>query len=380
LETVVKSIYILVLPLLTLQLAACNRAPAQDATAQPAWSVDGDSIRLTGRRQLEGVRIGSATAVQVGHAQVSGRLLWTEETTARVFTPFNGRIEKILANPGEKVARNQPLLQLSSSDYGQAQAEASKADTDLGVAHRQFNRAQELLDAGVLARKDYEQTEADLHHAEAEAARTHSRLRALGEHRDSVDGSFVLRSPIAGVIVARAVNVGTEVRADAPNPLFVVTDPSRMTLLLDLPESLSGALVVGEDVRFTASSEPDHAATARITHVAAEVDPLTQTVKARGVVLNENRALRGESFVEALVPLAGPASNAVRVPADALILVGNQHYLFAPEGASYRRVPVHVGALGTDGVEITGGVKAGAPIVVDGALYLEQLLESAGHA
>jgi hypothetical protein len=72
--------------------------------------------------------------------------------------------------------------------------------------------------------------------------------------------------------------------------------------------------------------------------------------------------------------------NPVRVPSDALILVGDQHYLFEQNGASFQRVPVRIAELGTDGVEVVGKIRAGDKIVIDGALYLEQLLESAGHA
>jgi cobalt-zinc-cadmium efflux system membrane fusion protein len=312
---------------------------------------------------------------------VSGRLLWTDETTARVFTPFNGRIERILANPGEKVGRDQPLLSLTSSDYGQAQAEARKADADLRMAKRQFERAHDLLDAGVLARKDFEQSEADLRHAEAEASRTSARLRSLGERRDEVDGTFTLRTPFAGTIVERSVNAGTEVRADAAAPLFVITDPHRMTVQLDIPEVLSRAVQPGQDIEFSIPSMPGQKAHARITHVADEVDPATQTVRVRGVVENQDLALRGESFIEAMVPLPVSAEAPVRVPADALILVGDQHYLFEQQGAGYERVPVRIASLGgSDGVEVVGNVHPGEHIVIDGALYLEQVLESGGSA
>ena len=359
-------------------LTACSRAPAQDAAAGE-WQVTGERIQPRDSQAPVGLRLGSAAAANASYAHVSGRLLWTDETTARVFTPFNGRIERILVNPGQQVARDQPLLRLISSDYGQAQAEARKADADLRMAQRQFARARDLLDAGVLARKDFEQSEADLRHAEAESARTLARLRAAGERRDDVDGTFTLLAPFAGMVVERSVNAGTEVRADAAAPLFVITDPRRMIVQLDLPEVLSSALAEGQDVEFSVSSLPGRTAHARITHIAAEVDPLTQTVHARGVVANDALALRGESFIEALIPLPATAGNPVRVPADALILVGDQHYVFAQDGASYERVPVQIAALGSDGVEVIGAVRAGQHIVIDGALYLEQLLESGGR-
>jgi cobalt-zinc-cadmium efflux system membrane fusion protein len=376
-----KLSHVLVAIVIGAPLAACSRAPAEEDSGATQWKVEGTRLLPGASQAIAGVRLGSVDAAHAGYAQVSGRLLWTDETTARVFTPFNGRIERILANPGDKVARGQPLLSLTSSDYGQAQAEARKADADLRMAQRQFERARDLLDAGVLARKDFEQSEADLRHAEAEASRTSARLRSLGERRDEVDGTFTLRTPFAGTIVERSVNAGTEVRADAAAPLFVITDPHRMTVQLDIPEVLSRAVQPGQDVEFSISSMPGQKAHARITHVADEVDPATQTVRVRGVVENQDLALRGESFIEAMVPLPLSAEAPVRVPADALILVGDQHYLFEQQGAGYERVPVRIASLaGGDSVEVVGNVHPGEHIVIDGALYLEQVLESGGSA
>jgi membrane fusion protein, heavy metal efflux system len=380
-ETPMNRSYLAALPILvSLALVACTRAPAAESDP-PQWKVDGERVLPGNANAAAGLRIGSVSAAHPGFAQVSGRLMWSDESTARIFTPFNGRIERILVNPGDKVERNQPLLNLTSSDYGQAQAEARKANADLRMAQHQFDRAHDLLEAGVVARKDFEQAESDLRHAEAESARTSARLHALGEKRDEVDGTFILRSPFAGTIVERVVNAGTEVRSDAATPLFVVTDPSRMTVQLDVPETLSSAVRVGQDIEFSISSMPGLKGKAHIIHVAAEVDPLTQTVHARGIVSNATLGLRGESFIEALIPSATlMTENPVRVPSDALILVGDQHYLFEQNGGSFQRVPVRIAELGKDGVEVIGKIRAGDKIVIDGALYLEQLLESAGHA
>jgi hypothetical protein len=44
-------------------------------------------------------------------------------------------------------------------------------------------------------------------------------------------------------------------------------------------------------------------------------------------------------------------------------------------------VPVRIASLaGSDDVEVIGNVKPGEQIVIDGALYLEQVLESGGSA
>jgi multidrug efflux pump subunit AcrA (membrane-fusion protein) len=65
----------------------------------------------------------------------------------------------------------------------------------------------------------------------------------------------------------------------------------------------------------------------------------------------------------------------VTVPADALVLVGSNYYVFAFDGQQYQRRKVLIGELGSPLVEVHSGLRAGDSIVVDGGLYLEQLLE-----
>jgi cobalt-zinc-cadmium efflux system membrane fusion protein len=356
-------------------LHGCHRAEADDPAAS-SWAVEGDSVRFVSKAVPLGVQVGVAGASTVAAVDVAGRLTWSEEKTARIFTPFNGRVEKILVQLGQPVKKGAPLLELSSADFGQAQAEASKASADLDAARRQHRRAQDLLDAGVLAGKDFEQAESDLRHAEAESARTASRLAALGESRTRVDGRFVLRSPVDGVVVERVVNPGTEVRSDASAALFVITDPRRLSIALDLPESIAGGLASGDDVVFHTTSDPGIEGHARITSVAAFVDPLTRMVRAKGEVANDRLALRGDSFIEARVARGSGAL--ASVPADAVILVGDRHFVFTADGPGrFRRRPVEVHQLGERDAQIASGIAAGQPVVVDGSIYLEQLLEGA---
>jgi cobalt-zinc-cadmium efflux system membrane fusion protein len=47
-----------------------------------------------------------------------GRLVWNEDKTVRVATPFAGRVMEILVQPGATVKAGQPLAMLTSPDFG----------------------------------------------------------------------------------------------------------------------------------------------------------------------------------------------------------------------------------------------------------------------
>ena len=95
-----------------------------------------------------------------------------------------------------------------------------------------------------MPKKDLEAGEADFARAQSEKARTAGRLSLYGGGTDTIDQVCPLKSPLDGVVVERNINPGQEVRPDqmlanAPqffSPLFVVTDPTRMWVLLDVSD------------------------------------------------------------------------------------------------------------------------------------------------
>lgn len=355
--------------------AACSRTPAGDRSAE-AWQARGDSVEYRAAEPPASIRIAAVDAATPRSLPLSGRVTWTDELTARIYTPFNGRVEAILVQPGASVRKGQPLLRLSSGDYGQAQADERKAAADALAAERTQRRNAELLAAGVIARKDAEQSEADWRRAQAELARAQSRLRALGDDRGTVDGTLLLRSPLDGVVVERTVTAGTEVRADATTPLFVVSDPHALAVVFDVPEALAAELQPGQDIRFRVAAQPGQSGIAHLSQVGIGVDPQLRTVRVRGRVTQAPAGLRGDAYIQADVPVRANAT--VALPASALILLGDQQYVFVADGKRFVRKPVTVAATGGETIAVSSGVEAGQRVVIDGALYLEQLLEAGG--
>src|SRR5258708_28726313 len=230
-----------------------------------------------------------------------GRLVWDEDRAVRIFPPFAGRVTRFIAQVGDRVAAGAPLAEIMSPDFGQAQADARKAQADLALATQGLQRQRELNAAGVTSAKDLQQAEADYARARAEADRATGRLTAYGH---SVDGAqrFVLKSPMAGTVVERNLNPGQELRPDQPGaPLFVVTDPSHLWVTLDANESDLRYLKPGMQLVISSNQIPDDAFAGELKQLADFVDPTSRTVKVRGVVPDPSRTRKGEMFITARV-------------------------------------------------------------------------------
>jgi len=365
--------FLIVPAALAVALVACSR-PAEESPA-PGPRVEGGAVVFEpGSPQIAAIQTARVESPRGASLQLHGRLVWNEDTTVRIFSPVAGRVLTIAARVGDHVSAGQTLATLEAPEVGVAQSEASKAEQDFLLAEKTLARVGELQAVGALPLKDLHAAQADLVRASTERTRTRERLRTYGT--DSViDQRFALRSAIAGVVVERNLNPGQEARADAnpDKPYFVVSDPRQLWFLLDVGEADLALIQPGATVALTATALGGGHVTGRVAHVADFVDPQTRTVKVQGLVDNFDRRLKAEMFIRA--DLTGLPTQGVVVPARAVYLRGDQHYVFVDaEGGRYLRRRIRLGP-GSDGRQLVlDGVTPTDRVVVDGVLLLEKIL------
>lgn len=357
-------------------LAGCDEKP-------PAPPVDGpvvanDTITFSPESsQLEGLRTLRIEMQAVPSTRLNGRLAWNEDTTVRVYTPFAGRVERILVQPGQAVTKGQPLAVIASPEFGQAQAEARRAESDSVLAEKNLARMRELEQHGVAARKDFQAAEAEAARARAEHDRARARLRLYGNGRTEIDQAYTLASPIAGVVVERNINPGQELRPDQmvanSPPLFVITNPASLWAVLDASERDLTMLRVGKRILVSTPAYRDERFPARIEAISDFLDSTTRTLKVRARIENPARKLKSEMFVTAEAEADGDQE--LLVPTRAVYFQGNQHYLFISLGAGrYERRKVRIGDVRDEHIEILSGLQEHENVVVDGSLMLQQVM------
>ncbi len=152
-------------------LAGCNDTPAP-APEAPAPILQGKQLRFApGHPQLALLGLVSAAPGKAIVVELPARLVWNEERTQRIYPAFAGRVMAIKADVGQAVKTGAVLAQLASPDFGGAQADTAKAQADVRLTQKSLQRQRELFEAGIVARKDLEQTEADAARSQAESQR-----------------------------------------------------------------------------------------------------------------------------------------------------------------------------------------------------------------
>lgn len=363
--------------LCALALVACGKKEVAETDDDP--KVAGQTITFPASvRTLPGIVGQPVKAGGERMISMPGRLVWDEDKTVRVSSPFAGRVTDIMVQPGTSVKAGQPLATLTSPDFGVAQADARKAAADSAYAQKSLTRQRELFNAGVIAQKDLEQAQADSARASADQQRTQAALRMYGSPGDNVNQRFALRSPINGLVVERNINPGMELRPDQPPgaPLFLITDPSTLWAQLDASEADLSLFKPGVTVQLTSAAYPGETFPGTVVKIADYVDPTSRSVKVRLLVPNAERRLKAEMFVTA--KLQASSFQGVGVPSKAVFLADNKNYVFVrPSQNSFERRQVKLGVTMPGTAEVVEGLKDGEVVVTDGNLYLQDILRDA---
>ncbi|WP_427914035.1 efflux RND transporter periplasmic adaptor subunit [Ramlibacter sp. MMS24-I3-19] len=369
-----------------LGLAACRDEP-RSAPEPAAPTLQGRTVVYPDHHpQLAQLGVTPAAPARTLTVELPARLVWNEDRTQRIFAAFAGRVAKISADVGQPVKPGTVLAQLASPDFGVAQADTAKAQVDAQLARKSLARQRELFEAGVTARKELEQAEADAARAQAEVQRAEARTRLYGARTGGVDQRLALVSGIAGVVVERNLTPGQELRPDQMGPgvppLFVVSDPSSLWVQIDARETEAGTLRPGAAFELVVPTLPGEKFEGKVIAAADFIDAATRTIKVRGLIANPDRKLKAEMLATARVERTPGAG--VVVPASAVLLRDTRQSVFVQvRPGAYEPRDIAIGWQGPKEVLVSRGLEAGELVVTGNTLLLARqyalLRDAAGN-
>jgi cobalt-zinc-cadmium efflux system membrane fusion protein len=324
-----------------------------------------------------------------------GKIAVDEDRSTPVFSPYAGRVTKLLARPGDTVTQGQPLFVIEAADTVQAQNDfvaaatgLNKAKSQLELAQIQDKRAKDLFEGKAVPLKDYQQTQAalisaqnDLRSSEIALEAARNRLRILGLSDDAITAfqekgiinrEVTIYAPIAGTVVQRKIGPGQYVNAGASDPVFVIGDLSTVWLTAFVRETESSAVAVGQEISFSVLALPGRDITARINYVSAAIDPSTRRLLVRATIDNPGGLLKPEMFANVTIYSAGDHP-AIGVPKQALIYEGDQVRVWvAHQDKTIELRQIKTGLANGDLVEVKGNLKPGEQIVTKGSLFIDR--------
>jgi membrane fusion protein, heavy metal efflux system len=359
---------------------ACSKGHGEESAekSENAGEATKDFVRFNpGSAPLDFIKV-EAVAETSGATSVTlpGRVSFDEDHTQRVASPIDGRAVSILAKLGDKVRAGQPLIELSSPNVGQLQADAQKSMSDLALAEKALERVHKLQGEGAVAEKDVAQSENDFRKAKADSGRTTAQLKSLGVSPTDPAVNVALRAQIPGIVVERNVLVGQEVRADQASPLITISSLDTVWVMADAYEQDLSLVAEGDTVTIRVPAYPAETFMGKVGHIGEVVDSTTRTVKIRCLADNKAHKLKPEMFAKVDV-LNAAGHKLILVPAQAVLNDGDKSIVIvASEGNVFRARRVEVGPENDGKVRLLSGLRPGEKIVTDGAIFMKREIDT----
>ena len=260
--------------------------------------------------------------VQVG-AQVSGRVV-------ELHADFNDMVKK-----GQVIAKLDPQvlnaqIESASASLALAAANVNKANVALADADRQLKRQKTLQEQQLVAGATVESAEVAYDTAKAAllAARASSAQASANLSQAKLNLSYAtIYSPVDGVVLSRAVDVGQTVAASLSAPVLftIAEDLARMQIDTSVSESDVGRLTESMKAQFTVDAFPGKTFEGIVRQVR-NAPTTTQGVVTYDAVIdvdNAEKQLRpgmtaNVTFVLAQVADAMKVENVLKIPNAAL--------------------------------------------------------------
>ena len=367
---------------LTLGVAGCGRKEkpkepvAQAGSSSSSEQKRANNIVQVSEEMLRDLRITTSTVELHRGGEASsllGELGVNRDAYAEVSSPLPARVVSLRAVEGQIVRTGEPLATLESGELAKARGDLATADARRDLAQRALDRKRGLNTEKIVPMREVQEAETEMITAEAQVRAARAALQALGASDQASEGTsastLVLRSPVTGVVLERTLAIGQT--ADPSKPLFRIGDLSTLWLTVHAFERDAVRLTKSAAARITFAALPGRTFEGKVALIGQSVDVDSRTVAVRIDLPNRDRLLRPGMSATAWLAV-GEHGTLLAVPAAAVQRVRDRWCVFIPKDSRTFEVrPVGRGRDIAGEVEILSGVRAGEPIVVDGAFLLK---------
>jgi RND family efflux transporter MFP subunit len=277
-----------------------------------------------------------------------------------VTAPEPSRIVEIPPEAGAVVARGDILVRFdvpsAAAEAARHQAEIARAQALLENARVAQTRARELVERGIISRREMENADREVADAESDVGRAEAARRTS----DAAAARAIIRAPFSGVVIQRFHNPGDLVSGIATDPILRLVDPDRLEVIAPVAAADVTRVLPGAEARVTSVPEPIGLVVAtRPAVTASGTEAVTRLIfKTASPIPADTRVdieIDGEEHV-----------GTVLVPADAILRTGSQPTVLVAAGNRAERRVVTTGLADANSVEIVSGVAAGELVIIRG--------------
>jgi len=313
---------------------AANLDSRQSVTLQPRVSGQIATIYVKAGDRVEA----GTPIIQIDAAQQRAQVASRDAAVESAATDITGAQADVasardtLRSLQAKRVANLSDVQFNQSEYKRYQDLFAQGASSKQVLDQKLNALQ-------TSRATLSQTEADIRAQQGAIARSQSTVaknqRTLQQAQANVtEGQaelqyYTIKAPFSGVVGNIPVKVGDFV--DNTSPMLRITQNEQLEVQMQIPLDRAPALRSGLPVQLL-DEQGKVLQTGKVSFIAPDVDPSTQSVQAKAVFSNSSGKLRTSQF--ARVRIIWSTRPGVLVPVTAISRLGGKDFVFV--GTSFK--------------------------------------------
>jgi len=321
------------------------------------------------------------------HILAPGTITPDTDRIARVPVRVVGTVSEMRKRLGDDVRKGDVVAVLDSREVADAKSEYLTAMVQSDLQKINFERQQKLLASAAASQAAYDNAKAVFQENQLRVDLARQKLSALGlnaaevaaaQKRDEATPNastlrqYELRSPLAGRIVERKVDVGTAVGKEGdPADVYTVADLSTVWIELSVPTSELAKVKEGAEVTVTPDQgDGERKARGKVIFVSQLLNADTRAARVVVALPNKDMSWRPGTYVTAEVDVSRD-DVAVRVPKAAVQTVEGKSVVFVRTPEGFEKREVELGRSDDDAVEVASGLKAGDELAVGNTFLLK---------
>jgi len=366
---------------------AANDAATRLPRAKPAEDEPG-ILRLT-QEQITAAGI-ELTTVAGGtlarRVTVPGTVVPHADRIARVSVRLSATVAELRKKIGDPVAKDEILAILESREVADAKSEYLAARLTDELQQDLFQRDKMLWDKRVSNEQQFLRSRNAAAQTRMRLDIARQKLLALGLAQKEIaalpeepEGSLrrqTIRSPIAGRVVERKVDLGTAVgRDNLETELFVIVDLDRVWVELAISPADLPTIKEGQPVSISARAITEKV-DGKIVFISPLLDKETRSARVVAEIANNDGVWRPGSFVVAAIAIEEQAVPLV-IPTTAIQTIESEKDVFVRTPEGFERRQVALGRNDDRFAEVVTGLQSGESIAVTNTFSLKAELMKA---
>ncbi|WP_420421315.1 efflux RND transporter periplasmic adaptor subunit [Simkania sp.] len=291
------------------------------------------------------------------------------EKKIQVSFRVGGQVAELPIKVGEKLHANQLIARLDDQDYAlqvqQVAAAAEQAQAKLKDAYSHYQRLKILYESESMSRQELEHARAVYDAAKAATAQVASQLDLAKKEQ-----SYTILKGESELLEVAAKHVEVRENVQPGQPVATLISAQGLQVEVAVPESEIGLVKQGSPVDLFFSVYPSESFQGTVDEVGVS-SPRNTAFPVTITLLKQDERLRAGMAVKARMEKpSSPASNMIWVSLEAIGHDDTGHFVYLFEEGFAKKIPVKLGELSSEGIEVTAGLIPGQKVIVAGLRFL----------